>query len=145
VENEKTIVFCALPGVQILIYALFTQAGISTTLFSGSLAPAEKRAAVDDLNYDLNKGTIFVASYLVGSAGLNLQFGFRRVVLFDSPINQSQQDQAVCRCRRHGQEATFIAKELWWSGTFQDRLIASRLSKATPAILLIILSAYEVV
>jgi hypothetical protein len=71
--QEKGIVWVLFPAQQIFVAAALILAGIDCRVFHAGLTSMERANLVKEFNESKNTAMVLVCSYLVNSAGLNLQ------------------------------------------------------------------------
>lgn len=131
-QQKKLIVFCSIPANQLLVYAVLQALRVSALLYTSNLSIEDRAAAVLKFTQKPNEAMVFIASYFVGSTGLNLYPLCYHILLFDSAHNEGAQRQALGRAQRIGQTETVEVFEINNVNTFQNRIIRNSIEKALP-------------
>ncbi|RAK88517.1 hypothetical protein BO79DRAFT_217837 [Aspergillus costaricaensis CBS 115574] len=72
-KQEKSLVWTYFSGEEVYVSAVLTEAGIDHAVIHAGLTARERLIIVKSFTRDLDKCMLLVMSYLVSSAGLNLQ------------------------------------------------------------------------
>ncbi|PWY65470.1 hypothetical protein BO83DRAFT_392111 [Aspergillus eucalypticola CBS 122712] len=72
-EQEKSLVWTYFPDEEVYVSAVLTEAGIDHAVINAGLTARERSNIVKSFTQDLDKCMVLVMSYLVSSAGRNLQ------------------------------------------------------------------------
>lgn len=128
--QKKVIIFCSLPAVQVLIYAVLQVLKVSCALYTSNLSTEQRHYQVQRFTKDPNDAMVFIASYFVGSTGLNLHHLCHHVILFDSAHNQGALEQALGRALRIGQTELVEVFEVNNTNSFQSKVIQNTVKKA---------------
>lgn len=133
-KKEKAIVWAYFPGEQVYISAALTEAGIDHEVLHAGLTANERTRIVKRFIRDPNDCMVLVMSYLISSAGLNLQAMCRNVHLFSPATSKAITDQAIGRALRVGQNRTVFVYEYQVPNTFNIYLAERNLTKALPGL-----------
>jgi superfamily II DNA or RNA helicase len=117
--KDKVLVFSqSLPTIDYLM-GLYNRQGRRISRLDGS-TPISKR---QDMIKDFNTGQeeVYLISTTAGGVGLNIH-GANRVVIFDSKWNPVNDQQAVGRAYRIGQQKPVFVYKFVLAGTFEDDL-----------------------
>ena len=134
-DEEKHLIWCRYPATQLFVYGALRLANVDAMLFSAALN-AEKRQQMIERFNDTDEGMIMVATYSMGSLGLNLQKRCWRVIMFDPPPNIPLGVQSVGRVRRLGNPSNVIhVHEYYLRKSFNDRLNELNIQKMLPNVM----------
>ncbi len=85
-DREKVLIWCQLPAVTILLYAVFKLLKIEVVTIT-AFQKAEERERdriIQSFNEDDTKAMVCIMTYAIGSTGLNMQKRCRRVHVIES-------------------------------------------------------------
>ena len=98
--------------------------------------PEDREKTSDDFTKERKKCMALVASYSVGSIGLNWQHLCHRVHLIEPPSSEPCGVQAIGRVRRFGNPSEVVyVYEYYGKDTFNDRLVQLNIRKVLPSIM----------
>ncbi len=117
-RNEKVLVFTRYLETQAFLARELEQAGLETSIFNGTLTPAEKDSEVAAFARERR----ILLSTDVGSEGRNLQF-CHSIVNYDLPWNPMRIEQRVGRVHRIGQTEPVRIFNLAAHGTIEDHIL----------------------
>lgn len=117
--GDKVLVFSvSIPTLQYLEHMLISQKR-SIALLTGQTNIASRQSMVSDFNTGPKE--VYLISTKAGGVGLNIQ-GANRVVLLDFGWNPMDEQQAIGRAYRIGQQKTVFVYRLVLAGTFEEAL-----------------------
>ncbi|PWY66464.1 putative DNA repair helicase rad5,16, partial [Aspergillus heteromorphus CBS 117.55] len=133
-KQEKSLVWTYFPGEEVYISAVLTEAGVDHAVIHAGLTARERSIIVKSFTRDPDKCMVLVMSYLVSSAGLNLQNLCRNLHLFSPATSKAVKDQSVGRALRVGQTRTVFVYEYCVPKTFNVYLAERSMQKALPGL-----------
>ncbi|KAL2213436.1 hypothetical protein CC79DRAFT_1316243 [Sarocladium strictum] len=117
--GDKVLVFSvSIPSLQYLEHMLISQKR-SIALLTGQTSIASRQSMVSDFNTGSKE--VYLISTKAGGVGLNIQ-GANRVVLLDFGWNPMDEQQAIGRAYRIGQQKPVFVYRLVLAGTFEEAL-----------------------
>jgi SNF2 family DNA or RNA helicase len=117
--GDKVLVFSvSIPTLQYLEHMLISQKR-SIALLTGQTSIASRQSMVSDFNTGSKE--VYLISTKAGGVGLNIQ-GANRVVLLDFGWNPMDEQQAIGRAYRIGQQKPVFVYRLVLAGTFEEAL-----------------------
>ncbi|CCX16895.1 Similar to Helicase-like transcription factor; acc. no. Q14527 [Pyronema omphalodes CBS 100304] len=121
--GTKTVVFSQWSSFLTLLQPLLEAAGITFTVLTGSLTPAQRdRSIADFSNRAEDSPDVLLASLAVANVGLNL-VAANQVILSDSWWAPAVEDQAIDRVHRLGQKKECTVWRLVIEGKMEENVL----------------------
>jgi hypothetical protein len=134
-HQEKAIVWTFFPGEELYVFAVLQEAGLDCAMLHAQMEHRERAELVKNFMEKPHTSMVLVMSYLVNSAGLNLQRLCRNVHLFSVAMTRATADQAIGRVSRVGQTRCVLVYDYRVPGTFQISLSNRATEKALPGVM----------
>ena len=135
-DERKHLIWCTYPADQLFIYGALRLANVDALLFSAALNADRRQAMIDRFNKVEKETSVMVATYSMGSVGLNLQKNCWHVIMFDPPPNIPIGVHAVGRVRRLGNPSPVVhVHEYFLKNSFNDRLNELNIRKMLPSVM----------
>ena len=130
--GDKTLVFSQ--GLQSLEYLAnqLRKQSINWFLMTGATPMAVRNADVKNFNDKNHASSVFLISTMAGGLGLNLQ-GANRVIILDAKWNPFNEEQAIGRAYRMGQQKKVYVYRMIAGGTIETRLMKQGIFKLNMA------------
>jgi superfamily II DNA or RNA helicase len=116
--GDQVLLFTHFRRTQVFLAHLLAEAGISHSVLSGDISPAERERAVAEFA----GGRRVLLSTDVGSEGRNLQF-CQTLINYDLPWNPMRIEQRVGRIHRIGQKEEVHIDNLCAAGTIESHIL----------------------
>ncbi|GKZ61541.1 hypothetical protein AnigIFM49718_008260 [Aspergillus niger] len=134
-RGEKALIWTFFPGEEVYVHATLRAAGFDALMLHSNLDHKERNDMVNNFNTHRDSYMILIMSYLVNSAGLNLQRFCRNVHLFSVALARAIIEQAIGRVNRVGQTQVVQVFDYRVPDTFQISLNNRASQKALPGVL----------
>ncbi|KAG8528913.1 uncharacterized protein KY384_006602 [Bacidia gigantensis] len=132
-DERKHIIWCHSPATQIWLYGIFGLLQISTLMYAAHMTSREREEAQRVFTTEPKQGMILVANYATASTGLNLQSLCYDNHLFEPPLSDGIEAQAIGRTRRLGCVSSVVnVYHYTTEGTHGHNQILRNISKAIP-------------
>ncbi len=123
-DEENILVWCTYPAAQLFVWGCLRLLKIDARLFTADMNPQYRENTSDYFTKERKKCIALVASYSVGSIGLNWQPLCHRVHLIEPLSGEPASVQAIGRVRRFGNPSEVVyVYEYYGKDTFNDRLV----------------------
>ncbi|KAI6712194.1 hypothetical protein JHW43_005238 [Diplocarpon mali] len=125
--NDKTLVFSSSIPTLNFLEQLFKRQGRVFKRLDGNTPLSKRQGEIKAFNK--GQDDVYLISTMAGGLGLNLQSS-NRVIIFDFKFNPTQEEQAVGRAYRIGQEKPTFVYRFVCGGTFEDNIHNKTIFKA---------------
>ncbi|KAK2630254.1 hypothetical protein QTJ16_001074 [Diplocarpon rosae] len=125
--GDKTLVFSSSIPTLDFLERLFKGQGRVFKRLDGNTPMAKRQGDIKSFNR--GQDDVYLISTMAGGLGLNLQSS-NRVIIFDFKFNPTQEEQAVGRAYRIGQDKPTFVYRFVCGGTFEDNIHNKTIFKA---------------